>query len=796
MMHRNKRIAFMAAGVTVAFAGVAAATNSWAANSGNEESSTNGNFSLGTDTAGTSLQPIQVIGVSPLQGSGVDKDKFPANVQTANGKDLGDSHSTNLPNFLNDRMGSVFLNESQDNPLQPNLTFRGYTISPLLGKPQGMAVYQDGVRINEPFGDTVNFALVPQSAISSVQLTPGSDPVYGRNALGGALSIQTKSGLTDPGTEFQTYFGSFDRRFYQGQTGGTAGQFDYFITASYFTEDGWRDFSPSRDGRVFGKLGWHNTDSRLALSLTRANTDLIGNGGTPVQLLDQHRSAIFTRPDQTQNDLTLVNLQGDHDFTDNINVSGNVYYRDSDDNTRNGDDSDFAPCPDDNAFVCAGVEDDDDGGGGNDDDATFVLDANGNRIQATPDRLGGTNNTTATDQDSYGGSLQVTLTNDIAGTENHLVIGAAYDEADIDYTARTELAALDETRMAVGSGVFDGSSFVDAGINTRSYGLYFTDTWTPIDPLSLTFSGRYNRNEVKIRDRRGSALNGDHTFDHFNPAVGATYRFIPKRLSAYARYSVANRFPVASELTCADPESPCRLPNDFLADPPLKQVVSKSQEAGLRGNVLSVNYTLALFRSVNQDDIQFISSGQLQNTGYFRNVGETRRQGIELTLNGTIQRLDWFLNYTFLDAEFRDPFVASNPNNPAADDNGEVQVEPGDRLPNTPRNLFKLGGNYHITDNLDLGGSLLYRSHAFFAGDPSNDSAPVSGYAVVNLRTNYQVSENVSFFARLNNVFDHDYSTFGTFGEADEVLGDDYDNPRFLSPGPPRAVFVGTRVRF
>lgn len=783
-MRRNTSEVFIAAGFTVAIVGVSASGIALADNGGSGGPATNRGFTLGSDNAGSSLQPIEVIGVTPLLGSGIDKDKFPANVQTISGADFDDSHSTSLPTFLNDRLGSVFVNDAVDNPLQPNVTIRGYTISPLLGKPQGLAVYQDGVRINEPFGDTVNFALVPEVAISSVQLTPGSDPVFGRNALGGALSIQTKSGRTDPGSGVQFSAGSFGRRSYQAYTGGVAGQLDYFVSGSYFNEDGWRDFSPSRDGRIFGKLGWQNDDSRLALSYTHAETNLIGNGGTPVELLERNRSAIFTRPDQTKNNLNLVNLQGNHSFTNDLGLAGNVYYRDSDDNTRNGDDSDFEECepPNNSAFLC-------------DDDDDYVLDSNGNQINATSNVVGGTNNTTSTNQDGYGGSLQLTLANEIAGTQNHLVVGAAYDEADIDYAARTELASLDSTRRAVGGGVFDGSSFVDAGIKTRSYGIYFSDTWTPIDPLSFTVSGRYNRNKTKITDRIGTALNGNHTFDHFNPAVGATYRLMPD-LSVYARYSVSNRFPVASELTCADPNAPCRLPNDFLADPPLKQVVSKSEEIGLRGKALSANYTLAFFNSVNHDDIQFISSGALQNTGYFKNVGKTRRQGIELTLDGQIKRLDWFLNYTFLNAEFRDSFTASNPNNPAADSGGEVQVKPGDRLPSIPRNLFKLGGNFHVTDNLDIGGTLLYRSHAFFAGDPTNESSPVAGYGVVNLNTNYRVTENVSFFARLDNVFDHDYSTFGTFGEADEVLGDDFDNPRFLSPAPPRAVFVGTQVRF
>ncbi len=732
------------------------------------------------------LPEIEVIGVTPVHGVGIPKSKFPANVQSASGQEIQESHSVGLGDFMNENLGSVYINEGQNNPLQPNVGYRGFTVSPLLGLPQGLAVYQGGVRINEPLGDTVNFSLVPQSAISSIELIPGSNPVFGRNALGGALSIETKSGLTDPGTSGEAYYGSFDRYFVQSQTGGRTGPFNYFLTGEYFSEDGWRDYSPSRARRVFGKVGWNNADTQLDLALTAADTDLIGNGTTPVQLLDLDRRAIFTRPDQTQSNLVMLNLTGNRQLTDNMIVSGNAYFRRNNIDTRNGDDSDYEECASDDTLLCS--EDDD-----------LLYDTSGNPVPAEVDghELNGTNNFSTTDQDGYGGSLQLTFLQQIFGRDNQLIIGGAADDANINFRSRTELAYLDFTRLAVGSGYVDRDSLVAADIDTRDYGLYFTDTWSLTSALDLTLSGRYNYTRVEIEDRIGSALNGTHSFEHFNPAVGAAYEFMPE-LTTYARYSVANRAPTPIELTCADPDAPCRLPNDFISDPPLEQVIAKTVEVGGRGHLWkdAVNWHLALFRTVNHDDIQFISAGALQNMGYFKNVGKTRRQGVELTLNGRYKRLDWFLDYTYLQAEFRDPFTARSPNHPDADANDDIQVKSGDRIPVVPNHLFKLGADYSFTPAFKLGATVLYTGDRVLRADESNQLEPIGGYTVVNLRGQYRLTENVTVFARIANVFDKEYATFGGLGEADEVLGDQFDSPRFVSPGAPRAGWFGVRASF
>ena len=294
---------------------------------------------------------IDVIG-TPL-GSTLDADKIAANAQTATAEDIRERGALDLADFMKRDLGSVFVNEVQSNPLQPDVQYRGFVGSPLLGLPQGLAVYQDGVRVNEPFGDTVSWALIPESAIDRVYLLPGANPLFGLNALGGAIAIETKDGRDYPGTRAELQGGSFGRFGAQVETGGSSGDaVSYFVTGSYLEEDGWRDFSPTEATQLFGSLGWQAGDARIDASVTYVDTDLIGNGAAPEALLEIDREAIFTRPDQTENELMLLNFTATQSVSAELELTGNVYVRKSDIATLNGDDSDFEECVADPGFIC------------------------------------------------------------------------------------------------------------------------------------------------------------------------------------------------------------------------------------------------------------------------------------------------------------------------------------------------------------------------------------------------------------------------------------------------------------
>lgn len=742
------------------------------------------------------LESVDIISQTPLHGIGIEIDKIPSNVGTANSQEISKQQSLDLSEFMNQRFGSVFINGAQNNPLQPDVQYRGFVASPLLGLPQGMSVYMDGVRINEPFGDTVSWALIPQSAIANINLMAGSNPLFGLNTLGGALSIQTKNGSTHPGTQAEIQAGSFGRKMAQIETGGEKDNINYFVTGSLFDEDGWRDFSPSETKQLFGNLGWKNSESTLDLSLSLADTNLIGNGPLPVELLEEDRKSIFTRPDITDNTLGLMRLGGSHALGDAVLIEGVAYYRESDISTFNGDDSDFEACTKANnaGFICE-MED---------DEETLALDQNGNPIITTDEVEGAAINRSNTEQETLGFNLQSVFLNDLSDKENQFIMGVSADRSKVSFDSSTELGSLDETRQAIPSGFLVEDAFTKVDTESQNLSLYFTDTWSFSEKTALTLSGRYNETDIELKDQLGTALNGKHGFSRFNPAAGVTYS-LSSAVNFFAGYSESSRAPTAMELTCADPEDPCRLPNAFLSDPPLEQVVAKTIETGLRGNSNGIQWSAGLFQTTNTDDILFISAGALTNQGFFDNIGETRRQGLELELKGHTNnnRLNWYANFTHLKASFEENLKLSSPNNPFAE-NGEVEITPGDRLPGVPENSFKAGATFSLTPKLSIGGNVQYTSDIILRGDESNLDDPVDGYALINLHSEYAATKQLKFFAKINNAFDKEYETFGLYGETDEVLGGDEDNQtdepsegsRFLSPGAPFGAWLGIRYNF
>lgn len=739
------------------------------------------------------LEKMVVISVTPVHGVGLPEQKVPYTVQSATGKDLQRSQSMDITQYMNRSLGSVNINAAQNNPLQPDVQYRGFSASPLLGLPQGISVYQNGVRIQEPFGDTINWELLPENAIGSMNLIGGANPLFGLNTLGGTISIQTKTGFTHPGHQAEAYGGSFGRVVTQAESGWNNGEFGYFAAVNYFDEDGWRDASDSDVKNFFGSIGWRGKASTLDVSFTYADSDLTGNGPAPVQLLKRDREAVFTSPDQTKNDLKMGIIEGTHWFNEHIQISGNAFYRDIGTDSFNGDGTEFDECetPLNAGFRCeqdAGVEE-------------VVVDQFGNSVTEDDDAI---NNIGQLDQRAYGATLQDTFLYDVFGLENQFIVGGSWSQGFAEFDAEVEVAQLNPDRSTTRSGRFVEEQATSVKTRTRTWSLYLTDTLSVTPDLALTFSGRFNSTRVVIRDRSGEnpELNGDHDFDRFNPAGGISWQ-AHRLVNLYGSYSESTRAPTAVELVCADPEAPCNLPNAFLADPPLDQVVAKTVEAGLRGNftrvanfdVASVNWNIGGFHTINEDDIIFQSTGGITaNEGFFDNIGDTRRVGAELGLNGTYGIVQWFLNYSYVDATFRDAFFVNSPNHPLANPDDNIAVNKGDTIPGIPRHNLKFGADIDILSNLTVGWDVLYNSGQYLRGDEGNLLNKTGNFVVFNLRGEYRVNKYLTVFAKIDNLFDQKYETFGLLGDPEEILGPEFDDPRFLGPGPERGGWAGIRI--
>ncbi len=616
---------------------------------------------------GATLSTVEVVGNTPLPGIGHPLNELAAAVQSATRRDIEASGALELGDFMSRRLGSVHVNEVQGNPFQMDVSYRGYAASPLLGTPQGLSVYVDGVRMNQPFGDVVSWDLIPSGAIASMSLMPGSNPLFGLNTLGGALSVQTKDGRSDPGTSLQTTLGSHARRAVEFEHGGFNDKgLDWYVNANVFKDKGWRDDSSSDVRQLFGKLGWHDSTTSLKLTLAHADNQLNGNGLQELGLLAANRASVYTKPDITQNRSTLLSLAGTHAINDTLLFSGNAYYRDINTSTYNGD----------------------------------------------------------------------------------------INEGALDQSVYQPNAAERAALTAAGY-----SGFPTSGANAANTPFPF---WRCIGQTLLN-------------------------------------------------------------------DEPCKLPNAMAGDPPLRQVVTRTVEAGLRGTATgSVQWNAGVFRATNHDDILFVADSQ-SGYGYFKNFGQTRRQGLELGLSGQVGKFHLGVQYTLLDATYQSAETVNgsgNSSNSAASagspgQDGTIQITPGDRIPLIPRQMLKLFADYEVTPAFTLNGSMVAMAGSLARGNENNShqadgayylgAGRSAGYAIFNRGAHYRVTPQLQLIAQVNNAFDTQYSTAAQLGStgfdasgnfAARALGGSsaggypVAQSTFHAPGAPRMIWVGLRCAF
>jgi outer membrane receptor protein involved in Fe transport len=649
----------------------------------------------------------------------------------------------------------------------------------LLGTPQGLSVFLDGVRINEPFGDIVNWDLIPSNAIANINLIPGSNPLFGLNTLGGALSVHTKSGAENPGVSATLSGGSWGRRAFEFEAGGKKDQFDYFLAGNLFSEDGWRDYSNSEVKQLFGKAGWQDDKNNVDLSLALADNRIHGIQGLPLEELSNRKQA-YSVPDHINNTMEMVTLNASHFFADDKLVAGNLYFRH---NVADGFNSNV----------------------NNEFDPANPIDA------ANPLAV---NVATETDTRGFGGALQMTLLGDLAGHKNQFTGGLSADFGRTDFKSDTQLADIVGI-TTVSIRPISTPQTVRLKADNDYYGLFATDTFSLNDKLHMTLSGRYNVAQVDLKgdslDVNDATLvpgnlNGHHRYHRLNPAVGLNFNQT-QALSFFGGYNEGMRAPSPVELSCADPVHPCALPNAFGGDPDLNEVVSKTWEGGVRGRLgKTVSWNMGLFRTQNFDDIQFIASNT-SGAGYFQNVGKTRRQGLELGMNGKAEKLSFAANYSFVDATFQTPFTEFSAANTSSAADGSINVKKGDKIPGVPRHTLKLRLGYEITPSWSVGSNVITTSSRYARGDENNQDThgKIAGYTVVNLDTHYSLNENWKLFAKVENLFDRDYATFGMLG-VNEFTGPGHSfdstaaswnlNDQFQTPGAPRAGWVGVTYEF
>src|ERR1700688_3334227 len=510
-----------------------------------------------TRTART-IPTLVVYPTTPISGSGIDPQKVPASVNIVDAGQIKQTGSLNIADALQKYVPGVVVNEVSGNPFQPNIEFRGFVASPVAGTPQGLAVYQNGMRVNEAFGDTVNWDLIPTAAIKSVTVVT-NNPAFGLNALGGAINVQMKNGFNYHGAEIDTMGGSFGRIQSSAQWGKQIDNFAVYGALEGLHDGGFRNFSASNVRRFYGDVGYKNDASEFHLNMGAADNNFGATATAPIELLQQYWGATYTSPQTTNNRVGYANLTGKVEATPSWTIEGSAHVRIFDQNMLDANPTGTRPCAADSTLLCFG------------DGSTPANGLNGAQLANPfdPNAVLGENDRTTTHSTTTGVSLQATDTDQLLGHNNRFVVGASFDSSVTRFSASAELGTIGSNYVVSGSGIFLGQSGDPVSIGPVSprtinqyTGIYALDTFDVTKAFAITAGGRSNVANISLQDQLpeqpGTSLNGNDTYTRVNPIIGGTYK-TTSALTAYAGYSEANRAPTPLELGCADPAYPCIL---------------------------------------------------------------------------------------------------------------------------------------------------------------------------------------------------------------------------------------------
>jgi outer membrane receptor protein involved in Fe transport len=684
--------------------------------------------------------------------------------------------------------------------------------------------------------------------------------MYGLNTLGGAIAVQTKNGISNRGFSISGYGGSFGRRAIDAEYGdSTSTGWNWFGAGTLFHEDGWRVQSPSSVKQSFAKAGYARGDMAISVSGGYAINNLAGNGTQDIRAiqrtagLNHGYNSVYSVPDTTYQHQPFLTLNVTQSQGAHFTLNGNAYVRYTRTNTSNGDVNDNSfdqslyvlSAADKAALTKAGIP----------FPTTAITPANtpfpylrclAQGLQ--PGEPGATCTGVDTDtvdrQHAYGMSGVVGWKT----THNTFAAGAGWDGGSLTFvqTAQYGYLTADGITITRIDAFLDGSTELDGVPQDNRVNLHGT-TSTPSVFASYILSlgdwvfsaaGRYNHTEIDNSDRlppvnyRGT-LTAANAFQRFNPTAGVVYR--KGSLNGYFDYSESSRAPTSTELGCADPNFPCSLPSALVSDPPLKQVVSRTYEFGLRHPDGGLRWSAGYFRSSNYNDLLFVAS-QATGYGYFQNFGKTRRAGIEASLAGRVKDLDAGAEYTFLQATYQSSQVIeadSNSSNSNArnglkgvTDGGLITIVPGDHIPQIPEQTMKLYADYRPGRRLSIDADVTLIGRSYVRGNENNLHQPdgqyylgpgsTPGFGVVNLGSRYKFNAHYELFAEINNLLNRHYYTAGQlastpYDDAGNFVarpfpaypaapGDSAQYPvrnsTFVSPAAPITVFGGLKVSF
>lgn len=713
------------------------------------------------------LPPVTVTAPARLPGAPLPTSSVPSTTQIITGEEIRQSGAVTLQDYLR-RLPGVTLNDEQGNSFQPDVQFRGFQVSSVTGIPQGISVFVDGVRVNEPTVEEVNFDLIPMEDVERIELIRGPSAIFGRNTLAGSLNIITKRGGATREIVPEVEFGSFGRQKYRASLGGTEGPIDYYFAGTIFREDGWRDVSAASLNKAFGKLGYRGDSTDVTLSFQYTQNRIEQAGSLPPHDLKEDRKQNFTGGDFFEPRLSFGILNVRQAIGEEAALAFNAFGRKFDAEQFN----------------------------------VSLIDQN---TRAFTDTL------------SLGGTVQLNYEPRLFGSRHHFAIGVEYahhqvkNEVFEEQNDRSLAACIAD---AIAAGEDPAAACPLKALSTRvrdsqhAFGVFAQDTWDvakglllPTDSLVVTAAVRWDWLRHDITDDSPPAegrpsASGVSTFSRVNPRSGFNYN-LSRDTGFFFSYGEGFRAPAFLELTCASPGAICPgLQAGVASDPPLKAVKARSYEVGARSRLANwLEGQISVFRTDVRDDIFSVSPTGTVGV-FFQNIGDTRRQGLEASARATFRGVvDAGVSYTYTEATFRDDVELTTPRLTAgctASPCTEL-VRKGDDIPLIPRHRINVGVDYHVLPWLTLSLSGAYVGDQRLRGDEENVEAPLKGYFVLNagMRARWkQLTASIWVF----NLFNNEYETFGTFAPNAKLAGDPIQ--RFTTPAPPISVQGGLSYRF
>jgi len=696
--------------------------------------------------------PVEIVSTARLPQAPLPPSRVPAAVQVIESADLSRA-GAGFPQAIAAKISGASLSDEQGNSYQPDLSLRGFQTSPVVGLPQGVSVFLDGVRVNEPTAEEINFDLLPMEDLERVEVIPGPSVVFGRNTLAGAINLVTERGKEGFSAAAEAAAGSSGYQKYRLRLSGRTGPVDFYASGTETLEDGWRDATQSRLSRIFSKLGYRGGPADLTLSYQHASTRIEQAGSLPVSLLALDRSANYTPGDFFAPLLDVVTLNARHRLSDTVTVSANGFGR-------------WLSVQQFNVNFLT------------DDSRLFSRTA------------------------TQGATLELERSGPILGRPNLMTAGieGSHGEVNVDVfderNARSApcATASDCAQRQLDTSVHDRHDTLAAYVqdNLELGRRIFRDG----DQLFLTVAARWDLIRHRIDDRsppqdgRPSA-SGEDVFQRIDPLAGLSYNFSADH-SLYASYSEGFRAPALLELTCAGPAAICPgLQAGAAPDPPLQPVRVRSFEIGLRSHPFAgTNAQLSVYRTEVYDDIFSVSPAG--TTGiFFQNIGRTRRQGLEAIVRSKLSSvLEVTASYSFARATFEEDVFLNTPR--ATSDCTSFacneRVRKGSDFPLVPRHRARAGLEVHPVSWLVASVSGSYVGAQRFRGDEENVAPLLPSYFSFEGGVKATMGR---LWGSLNvfNLLGSSYSTFGTFATNAKAPGNPVE--RFLTPGRPFQLFVG-----